>query len=280
MSMTGEIDNTVVRAHAIAADAMKPRHGQRLLNWAGSALALALFLVIGRDIGFSLHRLYTGMLHLGHFFTLMWPPTADGQERAIFVALGQTLAMAFLGTALVVTFAIPLGILGARTIVAQPVIHFVLRRFFDIGRSIPALVWAMVLVSAFGLGPRVGVTAMVFAETPHLAKLFAETMENRRRGVIESLQAAGASPLQTLRYGLVPQVLPLMTGMALLLFESNIRASAALGLVGAGGIGVLLDTRIQLLQLDQVAWITVLFILLVLAIDIASQTLRRRLIKS
>lgn len=280
MNAAAERREAIGLARAAAGEAMAPGHVKRALRWLAWASASALFVVIGRDLGFTGHSLLSGFFRAGHLVSLMWPPTSGGQAGVIFIALGQTMAMAFLGTVIVVALALPLGMLGARTIVSQPVVHFLLRRLFDAGRSIPALVWAMILVTAFGLGPRVGVAAIVLAETPHLAKIFAETMENYKRGVIESLRAAGAPPLQVLRYGLMPQVLPLMIGTALLLFEANIRASAALGLVGAGGIGVLLDNRIQLLQLDQVAWILALFIVLVMAIDLSSQALRRRLIKA
>jgi len=280
MTAAADTRDVIARAQRVAAQAMAPHHGGRVARWAAWGAGLAALVAMGGDLGFSSERLLSGILRAGHLITLMWPPTPAGQAAAIFKALGQTIAMAFLGTALVVVLALPLGIVGARTIVQQPVVHFLLRRLFDAARTIPSLVWAMILVAAFGLGPRVGVTAMVLAETPYLAKLFAETMENRRQGVIESLQAAGATRLQVLRYGLMPEVLPLMTGKALLLFESNIRASAALGLVGAGGIGVLLDSRIELLQLDQVAWILMLFIILVLTIDLSSQALRRRLINA
>jgi phosphonate transport system permease protein len=275
-----ERQDMIAQAEFVAAQAMAPHRLSRVLRWAAWIAGLAALVAMGSDLGFTSQRLLAGIFRAGHLLALMWPPTAAGQEAAIFKALGQTIAMALLGTALVMICALPLGIIGARTIVRQPVIHFLLRRLYDAGRTIPALVWAMILVAAFGLGPRVGVTAMVLAETPHLAKLFAETMENRKQGVMESLQAAGATHFQVLRYGLVPQVLPLMIGKALLLFESNIRASAALGLVGAGGIGVLLDNKIQLLQLDEVAWILALFIGLVLVIDLSSQTLRRRLVNT
>lgn len=262
---------------ALAARAFGPSLAARAAHWAAWVAALAGLVWIAHDLGFTSQRLMAGAARAAHLVGLMWPPDPDGEADAIFLALGQTMAMAFLGTMIVVVAAVPLGILGARTIVGQPAVHFLVRRLFDLLRTIPSLVWAMILVAAFGLGPRVGVTAIVLAETPHLAKLFAETLENRREGTIESLQSAGASWLQLLRYGLFPEVLPLMAGKALLLFEANIRAAAALGLVGAGGIGVLLDTKIQLIQLGQVAWILILFMALVVAIDLASQALRRRL---
>lgn len=280
--MTATVDtlDVIARARTVANGAMDARAGGQALRWVAWMLALGALVAMSRDLGFTSERLLSGLHRAGHLLTLMWPPTSAGQAGTVLKALGQTVAMALLGSTLVMLFALPLGVLGARTIVRQPIVHFLLRRSFDIGRAVPMLVWAMVLIAAFGLGPRVGVTAMVLAETPRLAKLFAETMENRNRGVIESLQAAGASPLQVLRYGLVPQVLPLIVGKALQLFETNIRASAALGLVGAGGIGVLLDTRIALLQLDQVSWILMLFIILVMTIDLTSQAIRRRLINA
>ncbi|MGJ3647904.1 phosphonate ABC transporter, permease protein PhnE [Sphingomonas sp. GlSt437] len=270
----------IAQARLIAGAAVTPAPVRRLLRWLAWGLSLAALLAMAGDIGLTPKLLVAGFWRSGHLIALMWPPTANGQATAIFVALGQTLAMAFLGTAIVVVAAFPLGLLGARSVVAQPVFHFVLRLFFDLGRAIPVLVWAIILVAAFGLGPRVGVAAMVLAEIPYLAKIFAETMENRRKGVIESVQSAGGSRLQVLRYGLLPQVLPLAVGQAMLLFESNLRESAALGLVGAGGIGVLLVTRIQLLQLDQVAWILVLFMIMVMTIDLLSQMVRRRLIEA
>lgn len=274
-----ELDN-IIATTPQTVRALSPHFGKRVAGWTGWTLGLALFLAIGWDLGFFSPKLMYGAGKAWHLVTLMWPPTSAGQNDLIIKALVQTLAMALLGTVLVVLLALPIGILGARTIVGQPVIHFLLRRWLDISRTIPSLVWAMILVTAFGLGPRVGVTAMILAETPYLGKLFAETMESHKRGVIESLRASGATQLQVLRYGLAPQVLPLMTSKALLLFEQNIRSAAALGLVGAGGIGVLLNTKIELLQMDEVAWILMLFMGIVVTIDLGSQALRKKLINA
>jgi phosphonate transport system permease protein len=124
----------------------------------------------------------------------------------------------------------------------------------------------------------VGVCALVLAETPTIAKVFAEMIENRKIGPIESLRASGASPLQVMRYGLAPQVLPVLAGMSLFLFEANLRASAVLGIVGAGGIGSELEDRIRLLLLDQVAYILLLYIVVTIALDLASQAIRRKLV--
>jgi phosphonate transport system permease protein len=266
------------RATAIAPDAMAPRLRRKVLIWAGWLLTLLVFVAMCRDLGLSLARFATGAAGARRLFAAMWPPSAAHNELTFILALGQTLGMAFLGTVLTVLAALPLALLGARTVVRQPLVHFLVRRLFDLMRVIPSLVWALILVAAFGLGPRVGVVAIVLAETPAVAKIFAEILENRREGVIDSLRASGAGPVQIFRYGLLPQVLPVIVGMSLLLLESNVRTAAGLGLVGAGGIGVELQDRIQLLMFDQVAWIMILFIALVIAIDALSQTLRRRLI--
>jgi phosphonate transport system permease protein len=276
--MTAEARERIAIAREIAPEAVNLPVIRQLLRQSAWALALLALAAMCWDLGLTPSAFSAGLGGLAHLIGLMWPPDAAGQAFQIVRALGETMAMAFLATLLVVTFALPLSLLGARTIVHQPALHFAIRRLFDITRGIPALVWALVLVAAFGLGPRVGVTAMVLAETPALAKMFAEMMENRRIGPIESLRAAGASPLQVLRYGLAPQMLPVMAGMALLLFEANVRTSAALGLVGAGGIGTELEDRIRLLLLDEVAFIMLLYIAMVIAIDLVSQTLRRRLI--
>jgi phosphonate transport system permease protein len=276
--IAAEIRDPIAFAREIAPGALGPSFAQRLLRLALFTAAVLMFAAMCWDLGLSPAALIAGVGGLGHLVTLMWPPEAAGHEMQIIEALGQTIMMSFLGTVLAVTFALPLSLLGARNIVSQPALHFAIRRLFDILRGIPALVWALVLVAAFGLGPRVGIAAMVLAETPAIAKIFAEVMENRKEGPIESLRASGASPFQILRFGLAPQILPVMAGMALLLFEVNIRTSAALGLVGAGGIGAELEDRIRMLLLDQVAFIMILYIVMVIAIDCLSQALRRRLI--
>lgn len=267
-----------VLSTAAPAGAMGPAPATTALRWTGWLLGLALFVAMCADLGLAPERLATGALGLVHMIGLMWPPHAAGAEAPIMKALSETLAMAFLGTLMVVLLSLPLALLGARTVVSQPLLHFAIRRVFDVGRGIPPLVWALVLVAALGMGPRVGVAAIVLGETPMMAKIFAEMLETRKPGPIEALRTSGASLWHVLRFGLVPQVLPLVAGMTLLLLEANVRTSAALGLVGAGGIGVELDDRIRLLLLDQVAWIMLVFIAIVVVIDIVSQSLRRRLI--
>src|SRR5581483_2598789 len=133
-------------------------------------LALTALVWMAADLGLSPAQLGGGLGRLWHVLSTMFPPTPGGQFLHLLTALGQTLAIAFLGTVLAAVLALPLGIVGAKTIVPQPILHFAFRRCLDIFRGVPALVWALVLVSAFGLGPFAGVIALVLADIPHLSK--------------------------------------------------------------------------------------------------------------
>ena len=269
--------NPVAEARALAPRALEtpwlPWLGRRLA-WAAFALAMGLLLW---DLGLTPETFLAGLAQIGKIFAAMVPPTAAGQESRFLHALLETLAMAFVATLIAVIVAIPLGLLGARTIVSNPVLHFTIRRIYDFFRGIPSLVWALILISAFGLGPFAGVLAIVLAEAPYLAKIYAEAIENIDGKQTESVKSVGAGWLVSLRYGGLPQVLPIIASLALFLLEVNVRGAAALGIVGAGGIGFELEERIRLFLFDQVAYILILYIVLVAALDFVSGRLRARL---
>jgi phosphonate transport system permease protein len=142
---------------------------------------------------------------------------------------------------------------------------------------VPALVWALIFVAAFGLGPFGGVLALAIADLPGLAKLYAEAIENVDEKPIDGLRSAGAAPPVVLRYGLLPQVTPIMASQTLFYLESNFRNAAVLGIVGAGGIGFELEERIRVFAFDEVAFIVILYVICVAALDTFSQRLRQRL---
>ena len=186
--------------------------------------------------------------------------------------------MAFLGTLAAAVLAVPLGFLGARNVVANAVMHFSLRRVFDGLRGMDQLIWALAFVRAVGLGPLAGVLALFAAELPVLAKLYAEAIETADAKQREGIEAAGGSPMQGVRWGLLPQVLPVMLAQALYQFESNVRSASILGVVGAGGIGLQIAERIKVRYWDQVAFIILLILVTVAVIDWLSARLRKRLI--
>jgi phosphonate transport system permease protein len=173
---------------------------------------------------------------------------------------------------------VPLGFLGARNVVPQRVFRFFTRRLFDGLRGLDQLIWALVFVRAVGLGPIAGILAIFVADTGVLAKLYAEAIENTDRKQVDGIRSTGASGIVALRYGVLPQVLPVMISQALYQIESNSREATILGLVGAGGIGLRLSERIQINAWDQVAYVIVLILITVALIDTLSRTLRTRLI--
>ncbi|MCC7281781.1 MAG: phosphonate ABC transporter, permease protein PhnE [Acetobacteraceae bacterium] len=209
---------------------------------------------------------------------LMIPPSPGEQADQIFQGLGESVAMAFLGTVMAALVAIPLGVLGAANVVANRVLHFLVRRVFDTFRGVDVLIWALAYVRAVGLGPLAGVLAIFTADLFVLAKLFAEAIENADPKVAEGVRATGAGRLLVVRFGLVPEVMPVMLAQALYFFESNTRSAAILGVVGAGGIGLQIAERIRVRLWDEVLFIILMILLVVAAIDFASARIRVRLI--
>ncbi len=250
----------------------------RLRPYAIAAAIAALFVACCIDLDIGPDVIGQGIGKMGVILGAMWPPSDGGQLGRLLIAIAQTLGMAVLGTLLGVLGAIPLGLLAARNLVRNAAIHFAVRRVLDIFRGIPVLVWALILVAAFGLGPVPGVLALAFADVPRLAKLFAEAIENVDRRQRESLQATGANAAAVIRFGMLPQVLPICLSQCLYYLEQNFRAAAVVGVVGAGGIGFELNERIRIFAFDEVALITLLYILIVALLDEISQRLRAQLI--
>jgi phosphonate transport system permease protein len=209
---------------------------------------------------------------------LDWSNIAEWDHVELWRSMLETVAMAYLGTMLAVVFAIPLGFLGARNVIPLRVFRFFARRLFDGLRGLDQLIWALVFVRAMGLGPIAGIMAIAVAETGVLAKLFSEAVENIDGKQVESITSVGAGFVARLRFAVLPQVLPVMISQALYSIESNSREATILGLVGAGGIGLRLSERIQINAWDQVAYIIVLILISVAAIDTTSRYLRLRLI--
>ena len=185
-----------------------------------------------------------------------------------------TFQIAAWGTVLAVICAIPCGILSAENIapwwILQP-----MRRAMDAARAINEIVFAMLFVVAVGLGPFAGVLALWVHTTGILAKLFSEAVEAIDPSPVEGIRATGATRLEEVIFGVIPQVLPLWISYSLYRFESNVRSATVLGIVGAGGIGMILWEVIRGFQYSETAAIVIIIILSVSLIDIISQRLRR-----
>ncbi len=263
------------RAHPGAFGASRVRKAGRV---ALGIAVLAWFVTVCWWFDITPARLERGLSGLFVILRQMVPPNPGTHWDTILVGLAESVAMAFLGTVIAACVALPLGFLGARNVVVNALSHFTVRRLFDGFRGIDQLIWALAFVRAVGLGPLAGVMAIAAAEICVLAKLFAEAIENADRRQPESVVAAGGSRLMAIRYGLLPQVSPVLLAQILYGLEANTRGAAILGVVGAGGIGLQIAERIKIRLWDEVAFIILLILVTVAVIDLVSARIRRRLI--
>ena len=250
-------------------------HGRTLMIVAAAAALYAAGLVL---LDISPVRIWQGLGQLGTIFILMLPPSAGGHLALYLEALGQTLSIAFLGTLLAGLLALPFGFLAARNVVANRIVHLLARRGLDTVRSIDALIWALIWINVVGLGPFAGALAIASSDFGALAKLFSEAIEAADRKPVEGVLASGAGRLAAIRFGIVPQVLPVFASQLLYFFESNTRSATIIGIVGAGGIGLHLYEQIRVLEWQQVGFLILMVLLTVAAIDVVSRRLRLAII--
>ena len=248
------------------------------LRGLGIVLFFAWFIGALWYFDFSPARLWNGLNGLGTILVLMIPPSPGELWVEILKGLAESVAMAFLGTFMAAIVAVPLGFMGARNVVTTTLLRFSLRRVFDGMRGVDQLIWALAFVHAVGLGPLAGVLAIFVSDIAVLSKLYAEAIENAEKRQAEGVTAAGGSRLLGIRFGILPQVAPVMLAQALYFFESNTRSASILGVVGAGGIGLQIAERIRVRHWDEVAFIIILMIITVAAIDWISGRIRRRLV--
>ena len=208
----------------------------------------------------------------------LFPPAGYAELPSFLKVMGETIAMAFLGTLLGAAFAFPLSFIASRNMTRSRPLQFGARRFADLLRSFDYLIWALIFVRAIGLGPLAGIMAIAIVETGTFVKLYSEAIENLDRKQIDGMTAAGANRWQKIRFGVLPQVLPMMLSNTLYMFEHNVRSASILGIVGAGGIGFLLADRLRAYELQEACLIIIMIVLTVYAIDYLSKTLRERLI--
>lgn len=268
---------------AARADILR-RHGAAIrgslrtkLATIGTAAALAGFFAHGlTTLETSLWKIISGLGNLGTFVMLMLPPDPGSWARAvIFVkALFETIAIAFLGTVLAAILALPLGLIAARNVVANRVVHFLARRSLDTVRGVDALIWALIWVNVVGLGPFAGMLAIMTGDLGAFGKLYSEAIEAADRRPVEGVSSVGGGKAHEIRFGLLPQVLPVIASQVLYFIESNTRSSTIIGIVGAGGIGLYLAETIRTLEWQQVSFLILLVLAAVSAIDFLSGKLR------
>lgn len=248
----------------------------KLVTGAVVAAMIGLFVYGVSTFEVSIWRILSGFGNLGTFVVLMLPPDPGSLARAvIFVkALFETIAIAFLGTILAAILAFPLGFIAARNVVANKIVHFLARRSLDTVRGVDALIWALIWINVVGLGPFAGMLAIMTSDIGAFGKLYSEAIESADRKPIEGVTSMGGGKLHEIRFGLIPQVLPVIASQVLYYIESNSRSSTIIGIVGAGGIGLYLAETIRTLEWQQVSFLILLILAAVTAIDFLSAKLR------
>ena len=224
---------------------------------------------------FNFAELAGGAVNMGEFLSRLFPPTWDKFD-VIVELLIETFQMAIVGTLLGAICAMIVAFAAASNI-APPWVYYPARWIMNIIRSVPDLVFALMFVSAVGLGPFAGILAMTLGSIGSIGKVYAEAMEAVDQGPVTALEAVGASKRQIVTYGIVPQAAPLLVSYTLLLFEGNVRGATILGLVGAGGIGLELTTAMRMYDYGHLSAIIISIIVLVTVIDRVSAIIRRKI---
>ncbi len=210
--------------------------------------------------------------------TRMWPVDWEHYQGTVHEAMIETLNIASLGTLLALVLAVPVGILAAQNLVPSTPINLLAKLVLVSSRSVNSLVWALLFVGIFGPGALAGTLAIAFRSIGFVGKLCGEALEEAQPGPIEALTAAGAPWMSRLLYGYWPQIKPAFWSIALFRWDINVRESAVLGLVGAGGIGMALDSALNLFQWPRVALILVAIFVVVIVAELAVTQLRKRII--
>jgi len=208
----------------------------------------------------------------------MWPVDFAHYPTSVHAALMETIHIATLGTLLSLVLALPVGVLAANNLVPTTSLNLAAKLILVSSRSVNSLVWALLFVGIFGPGALAGTLAIAFRSIGFVGKLFGEALEETQAGPIEALTAAGAPWTSRMTFGYWPQVKPAFWSIALFRWDINVRESAVLGLVGAGGIGMTLDSALNLFQWNRVAVILLAIFVVVILAEIVVTQVRRRII--
>lgn len=256
----------------LAEDTRRRRRG---LGWAGLLLAAAVVALAVTGF-FDAERFAGGLPALAQLGSEMIPPNFERWQLWL-TPLRDTLAMSVAGTALTMVLSLPLALLAAPNTSPHPVVLRVARTLLASCRSVPEIILGVIFVAAVGFGALPGVLALALHSTGMVAKFYAEAIEHVDPKPLEAAIAAGASRLQVITHAVLPQVLPQLADITIYRWEYHFRASAVLGIVGAGGIGFELMAALRLIKYDEVSAILLAILACVLVVDGLGAALRRRL---
>ncbi len=251
---------------------------QKFLRFAFYFLTLAAIVFSLKNIEIIPEFLIDAPAQMKDFFARMWPMDTPYYAKSVHEALIETLNIATIGTLLCLCMAIPVGIMAANNVVPYKSLNALAKFILVSSRSVNTLVWALLFIAIFGPGALAGTLAIAFRSIGFVGKLFGEALEEANKGPVEALKATGAPHTSIFLKGYWPQVMPSFWSIALFRWDINVRESAVLGLVGAGGIGMAMDTAMNLFRWDQVAVVLSTIFVVVIIAEIAVGVIRKRII--
>ncbi|MGJ0204476.1 phosphonate ABC transporter, permease protein PhnE [Leucobacter sp. gxy201] len=256
-----------------------PRVPYRAGSWAVIiGVLVVLHLLAFGATEFHPAKLVSGANGMANFLAEAFPPDLSSEVlvKGVSGAL-TTLWVGLLGTTVSIPTALLLAVFGARTTAPNTFVYQIARAILSFFRAVPDIVFALIFVTAVGLGPFAGVLALICHNTGVMGKLWSEAMEDIDPGPEQALRTAGASRWQVVANATIPSVLPQLTGLLLYRFDVNVRSSLVLGLVGAGGIGLLINKSIKTFQFDEMLTYLIIILIVIVAVDLASAWIRKRL---
>jgi phosphonate transport system permease protein len=245
------------------------------LAFVGMFLGIALFIQAAIVVHARPQDLITGAAGIADILHRSWPPDFAGLPGALWPAL-ETIDMGLFGTAIAVVLALPVALVAARNTTPAMPFYYLARVLIALARVVPDLVWALIFVTAVGLGPFPGALAITVHSLGMMGRLFSEVIEDMDMGPVEALTMTGASRLAVFSHAVVPSVMPSLLGITLYRLNENIRSSLVLGFVGAGGIGFQLLTAMNLFQYRTVSMLLVVTFVIVMGAERISAWLRQR----
>jgi phosphonate transport system permease protein len=251
---------------------------QRFIRFAFYFIAVAALAMSLRHLEFTPEFLTDAPAQIQDFFVRMWPIDKGFYSTSVHAALIETLNIATLGTLLALVLAFPVGMLAAHNLLPVRAINYLAKLILVSSRSVNSLVWALLFIAVFGPGALAGTLAIAFRSIGFVGKLFGEALEESAPGPIMALTAVGASRSSVFLNGYWPQVKPAFWSIALFRWDINVRESAVLGLVGAGGIGMAMDSAINLFRWDQVAVVLLTIFAVVILTEILVTYIRKRVL--
>ncbi len=250
---------------------------QRNIRFACYLVGVAALVMSLRHLEFAPEFLADAPAQVQDFFARMWPLDTAFYGKSVHAALIETLNIATLGTLLALAMAFPLGVLAAGNLVPIAPVNLLARLVLVASRSVNSLVWALLFIAVFGPGALAGTLAIAFRSIGFVGKLFGEALEECRPGPVDALTAVGAPGASVFIKGVWPQVKPAFWSIALFRWDINVRESAVLGLVGAGGIGMAMDSAMNLFRWDQVAVVLLTIFAVVVVVEVLVTTAQSRI---